>query len=82
MSGSLCAACHDPCGPDADLCIGCESEAIDAVEAQLVAEAQAGRRFHCPEHRYTPPDNSGFAFCPRCELCPSALRSASEASAS
>lgn len=24
--------------------------------------------FYCPEHEYSPPDNSGFAFCPQCEL--------------
>lgn len=24
--------------------------------------------FYCPEHKYNPPANSGFAFCPQCEL--------------
>jgi hypothetical protein len=23
--------------------------------------------FYCPEHRYNPPLNSGFSFCPMCE---------------
>lgn len=26
--------------------------------------------YYCPEHQYTPPDNSGIALCPQCELAP------------
>ena len=28
--------------------------------------------YYCPEHKYNPPLNSGFCFCPRCE-CPEAF---------
>ena len=26
------------------------------------------KKFYCPEHRYNPVDNSGFNFCPQCEI--------------
>jgi len=24
--------------------------------------------YYCPEHKYNPPENSGMAFCPQCEV--------------
>ena len=27
-------------------------------------------KYYCPEHKYNPPENSGFCFCPQCELLP------------
>jgi len=24
--------------------------------------------YYCPEHEYNPPENSGFALCPQCEI--------------
>src|ERR1043166_8071761 len=30
--------------------------------------APAPDGFYCPEHRYNPPENSGFCFCPFCEV--------------
>lgn len=29
-----------------------------------------GQKYYCPEHHYTPEDNSGFNFCPMCEVKP------------
>ncbi len=33
-----------------------------------VSPAPQVEPFYCPEHDYTPPPNSGFAFCPQCEM--------------
>lgn len=43
---------------------------IAALKAGDVGEVV--REYYCPEHKYNPPANSGFAFCPRCE-CPEAF---------
>lgn len=46
-------------------------ERLEAANRRLMAElerAQAGDQdYYCPEHKYNPPPNSGFAFCPHCE---------------
>jgi hypothetical protein len=44
----------------------------EKTEPELTAEARSrgdleGAGFYCPEHKYSPAPNSGFAFCPQCE---------------
>ena len=26
------------------------------------------KKYYCPEHKYNPPANSGWCFCPKCEI--------------
>ena len=39
-----------------------------AATLQEHREKSHAAKFYCPEHRYTPETNSGFAVCPVCEL--------------
>jgi hypothetical protein len=40
------------------LCLACQQR----------EESDGEEDDYCPEHGYNPPENSGFALCPQCEL--------------
>ena len=46
--------------------IPCEGIVMTFARGQCVMVMETC--YYCPEHQYNPPDNSGFALCPQCEI--------------
>lgn len=45
--------------------ISCEGIDMRFSGGQCVMSIES---YYCPDHKYNPPPNSGFALCPQCEI--------------
>lgn len=47
--------------------ISCDGINMSFRSGQCVMTIEAVE-YYCPDHKYNPPPNSGFALCPQCEI--------------
>lgn len=46
---------------------GHHTDAMEGGNRNGRGQTRKESEYYCPEHKYNPPENSGFDFCPRCE---------------